>query len=77
MKLGIVGVLLFIAAYVASNFVYAGAGHGPHDLTQGQPMPDGTTITMDLQEVQQSNTILLANLTIVPGPGLLDPAPTI
>ncbi|OBK47806.1 DUF4436 domain-containing protein [Mycobacterium gordonae] len=73
MKLGIVGVLLFIAAYVASNFVYAGAGHGPHDLTQGQPMPDGTTITMDLQEVQQSNTILLANLTIVPGPGLLDP----
>jgi len=73
MKLGIAGVLLFIAAYVATNFVYAGAGHGPHDLTQGRPMTDGTTITMDLQEVQQSNTVLLANLAIVPGPTLLDP----
>ncbi len=73
MKLGIAGVVLFIAAYVASNFFYAAAGHGPHDLTQGHPMPDGTTVTMDLQEVQQSNTILLANLTIVPGPALLDP----
>ena len=73
MKLGIVGVLLFIAAYVTSNFFYAGAGRGPHDLTQGRPMPDGTMVSMDLQEVQQSNTVLLANLTIVPGPALLDP----
>ncbi len=73
MKLGIAGVLLFVAAYVASNFVYASAGRGPHDLTQGRPMPDGTTITIDLQEVQQSNTVLVTNLAIVPGPALLDP----
>lgn len=73
MKLGIAGVLLFIAAYIATNFVYAGAGRGPHDLTQGRPMADGTTITMDLQDVQQSNTVLLANLATVPGPSLLDP----
>lgn len=73
MKLGIAGVVLFIAAYVASNFFYAAAGRGPHDLTQGRPMPDGTTVTANLQDVQQSNTVLLANLILVPGPALLDP----
>jgi hypothetical protein len=73
MKLGIAGLLVFIVAYVASTSLYGSAGTGPHDLTQGQPTSDGTTVTVDLQEVQQSNTVLLANLAISPGPALLDP----
>jgi hypothetical protein len=73
MKLGIAGLLVFIVAYVASTSLYGSAGTGPHDLTQGQPTSDGTTVTIDLQEVQQSNTVLLANLAIAPGPALLDP----
>jgi Domain of unknown function (DUF4436) len=72
MKLGIAGVVLFIAAYVASTMLYGNAGRGPHDLTRGQAMADGTTVTIDLQEVQQSNTVLVSNLSIAPGPGLLD-----
>ncbi|OBK29957.1 DUF4436 domain-containing protein [Mycobacterium asiaticum] len=73
MKLGIAGLLLFIAAYFASTSLYGSAGKGPHDLTQGQPAADGTTVTIDLQDVQQSNTVLLANLAISPGPKMLDP----
>ncbi|OBK19930.1 DUF4436 domain-containing protein [Mycobacterium asiaticum] len=73
MKLGIAGLLLFIVAYVASTSLYGSAGKGPHDLTQGQPMTDGTRVTVDLQDVQQSNTVLVTNLAIAPGPGLLDP----
>lgn len=73
MKLGIAGLLLFVIAYVASTLLYGSAGTGPHDLTQGQATPDGTTVTIDLQDVAQSNTVLVSNLSITPGPGLLDP----
>jgi Domain of unknown function (DUF4436) len=73
MKLGIAGLLLFIAAYFASSALYGSAGKGPHDLTRGQPTSDGTTVTIDLQDVTQSNTVLGTNLSITPGPALLDP----
>jgi hypothetical protein len=36
-------------------------------------MSDGTTVTLDLQDVQSSNTVLVTNLAIAPGPALLDP----
>lgn len=72
MKLGIAGLLLFIAAYIASTSLYGSAGKGPHDLTQGHPTSDGTSVTLDLQDVQQSNTVLVTNLSIAPGPALLD-----
>ncbi|GFG63122.1 DUF4436 domain-containing protein [Mycobacterium kubicae] len=73
MKVGLAGLLLFIVAYFASTSLYGSAGKGPHDLTQGQPTSDGTTVTIDLQDVAQSNTVLLTNLAIAPGPALLDP----
>jgi len=73
MKLGIAGLLVFIAAYFASTTLYGTAGKGPHDLTQGQPTSDGTTVTIDLQDVAQSNTVLVTNLSITPGPKLMDP----
>ena len=73
MKLGIAGLLLFVVAFFASNALYSSAGKGPHDLTPRQPAADGTTVTLELQDVQQNNTVLLANLAISPGPKLLDP----
>ncbi|MCV6987340.1 DUF4436 domain-containing protein [Mycobacterium shinjukuense] len=74
MKLGIVGVVLFVTAYVASTWLYGSAGMGPRRLTEGKPLVDGTTVTMSLEDVQSSNTVLLANLAVSPGPDLLDPA---
>ncbi|MCV7075291.1 DUF4436 domain-containing protein [Mycobacterium szulgai] len=73
MKLGIAGLLLFILAYFGSTWLYGSAGKGPHDLNRGQPTADGTTVTIDLQDVAQSNTVLVTNLSITPGPGLVDP----
>jgi hypothetical protein len=73
MKLGIAGLLLFIGAFFASTLLYGSAGTGPHSLSQGGPMSDGTTVTLDLQDVQSSNTVLVTNLAISPGPALLDP----
>lgn len=73
MKLGFVGLVLFVVAYVGSTLLYGNAGKGPHDLTQGRPTADGTTVTISLEEVQSSNTVLSANLAVTPGPGLLDP----
>ncbi|WP_134426626.1 DUF4436 domain-containing protein [Mycobacterium ulcerans] len=73
MKLGFVGLVLFVVAYVGSTLLYGNAGKGPHDLTQGCPTADGTTVTISLEEVQSSNTVLSANLAVTPGPGLLDP----
>ncbi|MHA7651764.1 DUF4436 domain-containing protein [Mycobacterium sp. ML4] len=73
MKLGIAGLLLFIAAYFASTELYGQALRGPEDVTKGRPTSDGTTVTIDLQEVQQANTVLIGNLNVAPGPALLDP----
>jgi hypothetical protein len=73
MKLGIAGLLLFIVAYFASTALYGSAGTGPHSLSEGRPTADGTTVTIDLQDVQSSNTVLVTNMAISPGPALMDP----
>jgi hypothetical protein len=74
LRFGIVGVLVFIGAYLASSALYAstGTGHARH-VTEGQAAADGTTVLIDLDDVQSNNTVLLANLTVSPGPALLDP----
>jgi hypothetical protein len=73
MKFGIAGLVVFIAAYIASNSLYGSAGKGPHHVTEGQPTADGSMVTISLEDVQSSNTVLGSNLSISPGPGLLDP----
>jgi hypothetical protein len=74
MKWGIAGLVLFIAAYLfVSTSLFGSAGRGPHNVTEGQPTGDGTTVTITLEDVQSSNTVLVSNLAIAPGPALLDP----
>ncbi|WP_158018943.1 DUF4436 domain-containing protein [Mycobacterium basiliense] len=74
MKFGIAGLALFIAVYAGSTVVYGSAGRGPHNVTEGRPTADGTTVAINLEDVQQSNTVLLTNLALSPGPQLVDPA---
>ncbi|MEZ0352443.1 DUF4436 domain-containing protein [Mycobacterium sp. pR1184] len=45
----------------------------PRPLTEGEPAADGTTVVMDLKEVHAIDGELIANLTVSPGSGLLDP----
>jgi Domain of unknown function (DUF4436) len=72
----IIGVLVFIAAYIASIVVYVDGGMGhPHVIaTEGLPAADGTTVTVDVEAIQSDNSVLRANITVTPGPALLDPA---
>lgn len=67
-------VVLFVATYAITVGLYTKAGCGcPHQVTQGHPTADGTTVTIDLQEMQSLKGVLNGNVTVSPGPDLLDP----
>jgi Domain of unknown function (DUF4436) len=66
--------VVFIAAYIGSIvlFVDSGSGH-PNVLVRGSSAPDGTKITIDVEEIQSNNSTLVANFSVYPGASLLDP----
>jgi Domain of unknown function (DUF4436) len=74
-RVSIVGlVIFFVAAYFTTLSLYAKSGCGcPVQLTAGAPAADGTTVTVDFLELQSMKGSLHANVTVTPGPGLLDP----
>jgi Domain of unknown function (DUF4436) len=74
MKLRIVGLVLFIGAYIASIvlYVYSGMGRTQH-IVEGQPEADGTKVVIDVEDVQSNAGVLVVNLTVSPGPAMLDP----
>jgi hypothetical protein len=66
--------VVLIGAYVASIVLYVNSGMGhPHVVVQGPSVGDGTTVTNDVEEIRSDNSVLVANVSVVPGPGLLDP----
>jgi hypothetical protein len=74
MKFGIAGLVAIIAAYVGVVVLYSHTGMGrPHEIVHGVPSADGTTVTLDIEELQSVRGVLTANLTVAPGPELLDP----
>ena len=74
MRLGIVGGVVFIAAYVASIVLYVDSGMGrPHQVAESPPSSNGTTVTVDAEDIQSDNSLLIANYSVSPGPELLDP----
>lgn len=66
-------VTFFVGAYIIVLASKIGCGCGKH-LTEGEPAIDGTTVTIDLNEMQSVKEVLNANLTLSPGPHLLDAA---
>ena len=74
MKKGIAAVVIFVAAYIFTIVLYSHTGMGrPHEVAHGQPTVSGTTVICDIEELASVKGVLTANLTVVPGPGLLDP----
>jgi uncharacterized protein DUF4436 len=73
-KWAITGAVVFIAAYALTIGLYASTGlaHAQR-ITQGRPAADGTKVTIDVDELHAVTGALAANLTVAPGPGLLDP----
>ncbi len=66
MRLGIVGVVLFVAAYVASIVLYVHSGVGvPHLVTESPPSSAGTTLTGDAEEIRSGDSLLIADFTVV------------
>ncbi|OBG22418.1 DUF4436 domain-containing protein [Mycobacterium sp. 852002-51057_SCH5723018] len=67
-------VVLFVTTYAITVGLYARSGCGcPLQVTSGQATADGTTVTIDLQEFQAVKGVLNGNVTVSPGPDLLDP----
>jgi hypothetical protein len=74
MRRSIVGLVVFVGAYVASIVLYIDSGMGhPQQITDSPSSGDGTTVIVDIEEIQSDNSVLVANLTITPGTALLDP----
>jgi Domain of unknown function (DUF4436) len=74
LRLGILGVVLFVSAYIATIVLYVNSGMGhPNVVVRGPSAGDGTKVTIDVEEIQSDNSQLLANVSVAPGPALLDP----
>ncbi|MBW0015343.1 DUF4436 domain-containing protein [Mycobacterium sp.] len=74
MRLSIISVVVFIAVYVASIVLYGTAGsNARHELAQGEPTADGTTVTIDVEDLQPLKGDLVTEVAVSPGPALLDP----
>jgi hypothetical protein len=74
LRSGIIGVAIFIAAYVGSIVLYVNSGMGhPHQVAESPPSSDGTKVTVDVEDIQSDNSLLIANYTVALGAGLLDP----
>ncbi|PRI13545.1 DUF4436 domain-containing protein [Mycobacterium shigaense] len=72
--MAVVSAVLLVATYIASIVLYVNGGMGhPHVVVQDSSAGDGTKMTNDIEEIQSDNSVLVANISVVPGPGLLDP----
>jgi hypothetical protein len=73
-KKGIAAVAVFVALYIATIVLYSHTGMGrPHEVAHGQPTSTGTTVICDIEELASVKGVLTANLTVIPGPDMLDP----
>ena len=74
MKWAVAGTVTFVAAYAITISLYASTGPGrPEQITDVRPAADGTTVTVNLDELHSVQGALAANLIVTPGNQLLDP----
>lgn len=73
-RISLIVVAVIAAAYVGTIAIYASTGLGtPSRITDSRPAADGTTVTIDLEELHSVKGELVANLSVSPGADLLDP----
>lgn len=66
--------MFFVASYVVTVALYERTGCGcPRELTPGQAAADGTSVTIDLEDLQTVKGTLTGKVAITAGPALLDP----
>ncbi len=63
-----------VGGYIALILLYSqGASAQPLRVEQRAPGSSGTVVTLEVEDVQSNYTVLMANLTVLPGAELLDP----
>jgi len=72
MRLGVVALLGGACAMVTSLILYIDDSASQTIPARGAPTADGTTVTMDVESIQNNYSELVANLIVKPGPGLVD-----
>jgi hypothetical protein len=73
-RLGVVAMLVVACAMVTSLALYVNGSASETIPARGAPTADGTTVTMDVENVQNNYSELVCNLIVRPGPALVDPA---
>jgi hypothetical protein len=74
MKAGLVVLLAVIAsAMVASIALYIDGASSRRVSNDEPPVGGATTVTLNVESIQSNYGVLMGNLTISPGPALLDP----
>ena len=74
MKLGVAALLVAVAGAMIASIVLYIDGAAIHRIpTQGPPISGGTTVTLDVESIENNYRELVGNLVVSPGPALLDP----
>jgi hypothetical protein len=72
-EFGVVGLVLFVAAYATSIALYIKGGEGhPNVIVSGPSGGNATKIVVDVAEVQSATSVVVVNVNVVPGAALLD-----
>lgn len=73
MRRSIAGLAVFVAAYITAIVLYVNGGMGhAHLISDDSGKGDGTKVTIDIEDIQSDNSSLVVNITVLPGPSLLD-----
>jgi hypothetical protein len=74
MKLGVAALLAAVACGMIASVVLYLDGAAPRRIpTDGPPTGGGTTVTLDVESIENNYRELVGNLIVSPGPALLDP----
>jgi hypothetical protein len=74
MRFGVAALVAAVASAMITSVVLYLDGAAPHRIpTDGPPTSDGTTVTLDVQSIQNNYSQLVADLIVSPGAALLDP----
>ena len=74
-RLGGVALVGAVACAMLASIALYVEGAATHLIPSlGLPASSGTTVTLDVQSIQNTYSQLVGDLTVSPGPGLLDPA---
>ena len=71
---GVALVAAVICAMITTVALYVDGAGSRRIPTPGPPTPSGTTVTLDVESIQNNYSELVGDLIVSPGPALLDPA---